>query len=113
MTPQDFWPACGYALEGEPATREVPGVPMRLNQITTVTHEGAVRFMTDHQTRTAAVVLVVLERWWRSTTGKILLIVDQRRAQGTPEVLDWLADQPQRIEMYYRPRYAPELKATE
>jgi transposase len=109
----DEHPACGYALEGEPATLEVPGPHIRMNQISTVTNEGVVRFMTYERTLTAAVFLVFLERLLRSTTGKLFLIVDQLRAHGTPEVMDWLADHQDRLELYYLPRYAPELNATE
>jgi transposase len=109
----DEHPACGYALEGEPATMEVPGPHIRMNQISTVTNDGVVRFMTYDGTLTASLFLIFLGRLVRSTTGKVLLIVDQLRAHGTPEVMDWLADHQQQIEMYYLPCYAPELNATE
>jgi transposase len=112
-TGADEHPACGYALEGEPVTLEVPNPHIRMNQISTVTNEGVVRFMTYERTLTATVFLVFLSRLLRSTTGKIFLIVDQLRAHGTPEVLDWLADHQDRLELYYLPRYAPELNATE
>jgi len=112
-TGADEHPACGYALEGEPATLEVPGPHIRMNQISTVTHDGVVRFMTYERTMTASLFLIFLGRLLRSTTGKIFLIVDQLRAHGTPEVMDWLADHQNRIELYYLPRYAPELNATE
>jgi transposase len=109
----DEHPAYGYALQGEPASMDVPGPHIRMNQISTVTNAGVVRFMTYRQTLTATVFLHFLERLLRSTTGKIFLIVDQLRAHGTPEVMDWLADHQQRLELYYLPRYAPELNATE
>ena len=80
--------------------------------MSTVTTAGVVRVMTYEQTRTAALFLVFLGRWWHRTTGQIVRSVDQRRAHGTPEVLDGLADQQQQIEMYYWPRYAPERNAT-
>ena len=109
----DEHPACGYALEGEPATLEVPRPHIRMNQIATVTNDGVVRFMTYERTLTAAVFLLFLGRLLRSTAGKIFVIADQLRAHGTPEVMDWLAGHQNRIELYYLPRYAPELNATE
>jgi hypothetical protein len=43
--------------------------------------------------------------------GKVFLIVDRLRAHKTPEVERWLARHRQRIEVFYLPRYAPELNA--
>jgi transposase len=109
----DQHPACGYAPEGEPATMDVPDRHIRANQISTITNAGKVRFMTYTQTLTAALFLVFLGRLLRSTTGKVFLIVDRLRAHKTPEVADWLAAHRDRIEVFYLPRYAPELNADE
>ena len=62
---------------------------------------------------TAAVFLVFLGRLLRSTTGKVFLIVDRLRAHMTPAVLAWVAAHADRIEVFYLPRYAPELHADE
>jgi transposase len=109
----DEHPARGYAPEGEPATMEVPGPHIRMNQIATITNEGVVRFMTYARTMNAALFLVFLGRLLRSTTGKVFLIVDRLRAHQTPGVEDWVAAHADRIELFYLPRYAPELNATE
>jgi transposase len=109
----DQHPACGYAPEGEPATMEVPDRHIRANQISTITNAGKVRFMTYTQTMTAALFLVFLGRLLRSTTGKVFLIVDRLRAHRTPAVAAWLAAHEDRIEVFYLPRYAPELNADE
>jgi transposase len=109
----DEHPASGYAPKGEPATMEVPGPHIRMNQISTVTTEGVVRFMTYAQTMNAALFLVFLGHLLRSTTGKLFVIVDRLRAHETPEVSEWVAAHQDRIELFYLPRYAPELNATE
>jgi transposase len=109
----DQHPACGYAPEGEPATMDVPDRHIRANQISTITNEGKVRFMTYTQTMTAALFLVFLGRLLRSTTGKVFLIIDRLRAHKTPEVAAWLAAHRERIEVFDLPRYAPELNADE
>ena len=75
----DQQPARGYAPEGEPATMEVPDPHIRANQISTITNEGKVHFMTYTRTMTAALFLVFLGRLLRSTTGKVFLIVDRLR----------------------------------
>lgn len=109
----DEHPAVGYAPEGEPATMDVPDRHIRANQISTITNEGQVRFMTYLETMTAALFLVFLGRLLRSTTTKVFLIVDRLRAHKTPEVVAWLAAHRDRIEVFYLPRYAPELNADE
>jgi len=109
----DEHPAVGYAPQGEQAKMDVPDRHIRVNQISTITNTGTVRFMTYLGTMTAAVFLVFLSRLLRSTTGKVFLIVDRLRAHRTPEVLQWLERHRERIEVFWLPRYAPELNADE
>jgi transposase len=109
----DQLPARGYAPQGEPATLEVPDRHVRANQISTVTNQGEVRFMTYTRTMTAALFLVFLGRLLRSTTGKVFLMVDRLRAHMTPGVQEWVARHRERIEVFYLPRYAPELNPDE
>ena len=109
----DETPARGYAPEGEPVTMGVPDPHIRMNQISTITNGGAVRFMTYARTMDAALFLVFLGRLLRGTTGKLFVVVDRLRAHGTPEVEAWVAARRDRIELFYLPRYAPELNATE
>jgi transposase len=109
----DQQPARGYAPEGEPATMDVPDPHIRANQIATITNDGEVHFMTYTTTMTAALFLVFLGRLLRSTTGKVFLIMDRLPAHTTPKVDRWVAAHRDRIEVFYLPRYAPELNADE
>jgi len=109
----DHLPATGYAPRGEPATMEVPDRHIRASQISTATNKGEVRFMTYTRTMNAALFLVFLGRLLRSTTGKVFLIVDRLRAHMTPAVQEWVAAHRERIEVFYLPRYAPELNPDE
>jgi transposase len=61
----------------------------------------------------AALFLVFLDRLLRSTTGKVFLIGDRLRAHLTPEVAAWVRTHGERLEVFYLPRYAPELNADE
>src|SRR3954452_20030776 len=105
--------ARGYAPEGEAATMDVPDPHIRANQISTITNEGKVRFMTYTTTMTAALFLVFLGRLLQSTTGKVFLIIDRLQAHKTPAVKAWLAAHRDRIEVFELPRYAPELNPDE
>src|SRR6185437_2074153 len=105
--------ARGYAPRGQPATQDVPDPHLRASQISTVTNQGDVRLMTFSRAMTAALFLVFLERLLRSTTGKVFLIVDRLRAHLTPAVQAWVAAHHDRLEVFYLPRYAPELNPDE
>ena len=109
----DEHPARGYAPQGERLTMDVPDRHIRANQISTISNEGKVRFMTYTQTMTGALFLVFLGRLLRSTTGKVFLIIDRLQAHKTPEVRAWLAGHRDRIEVFELPRYAPELNPDE
>ena len=109
----DKHPACGYAPKGEPAIMEVPDKHIRFNQISAITNEGTVRFMTYAQTMTAALFLVFLSRLLRSTARKVFLIADRLKAHKSKEVEAWLAAHKDRIEVFYLPRHAPELNPDE
>jgi transposase len=109
----DQQPARGYAPRGEPATQVVPDGHIRASQISAISNQGDVRFMTYTQTMNAALFLVFLERLLRSTAGKVFLIVDRLRAHRTPEVRAWVAARAGRLEVFELPRYAPELNPDE
>jgi transposase len=109
----DQQPARGYAPRGEPATQDVPDRHVRASQISTITNRGDVRFMTYTRTMDAARFLVFLGRLLRSTVGKVFLIVDRLRAHMTPAVQAWALAHRDRLEVFYLPRYAPELNPDE
>lgn len=109
----DHLPATGYAPRGEPATIDVPDRHIRVSQISAVANTGEVRFMTYTRTMNAELFLVFLNRLLRSTTGKVFLIMDRLRAHMTPTVQEWVASHGERIEVFYLPRYAPEVNPDE
>jgi transposase len=109
----DHHPGCGYAREGTRATMEVPGPHIRVNQITAVSNEGTVRFMTYKGSLNAAVFLVFLNKLIEGATRKIFLIADRLQAHKTPEVMAWIEAHKDRIEVYYLPPYSPEMNPVE
>lgn len=109
----DHHPGTGYARKGERATLETPPPHIRVNQISAISNEGSVHFMTYQGSLTAAVFLLFLQKLITGTRRKILLIVDQLRAHKTPEVEQWLQEHPDEIEVFYLPTYSPELNPPE
>jgi transposase len=104
----DHHPGCGYAPRGEPSTMEVPAPHIRMNQMSAISNEGTVRFMTYKGTMNAALFLVFLGRLLQSTSGKLFVIADRLRAHDTLEVWNWLERHKERIALFYLPPYSPE-----
>jgi transposase len=109
----DHHPGRGYSREGERSTMEVPGPHIRVNQITAVSNEGTVRFMTFRGALDAAVFLVFLNKLIEEASRKIFLIADRLQAHKTPEVLAWIEAHKARIEVFYLPAYSPERNPVE
>lgn len=109
----DQHPGYGYARVGERATMEVPQPHIRVNQISAISNEGAVRFMTYKGSLDAAVFLTFLARLIAEAPRKVLLIVDRLQAHKTPEVEAWVGAHRDRIEVFYLPAYSPEMNPVE
>jgi transposase len=109
----DQHPGYGYARSGERATMEVPGPHIRVNQISAISNEGAVRFMTYKGSLNAAVFLVFLSKLIEGASRKIMLIADRLQAHKTPEVNGWVEEHKDKIEVFYLPGYSPERNPVE
>ena len=109
----DEHPRLGYARRGEPATAEVPDRHVRMNMISAISNEGTLRFMTYKGAMDAALFIVFLGRLIRTATRKVLLIVDRLKVHDSAKVEAWVETHGDRIELFYLPRYAPELNPDE
>lgn len=109
----DHHPGKSYSPKGERATMDVPPPHIHMNQISTVTNEGAVRFMTYKGTMNDELFLTFLGRLLRTTTKKVLLITDHLRAHDDDTVHNWEDAHKDRIELFYLPKYSPEMNPTE
>ena len=72
----DEHPRYGSARRGCPATMEVPDRHIRRNQISAISNEGTVRFMTSKGTMDGALFTAYLSRLLGTSARKIFLIVD-------------------------------------
>jgi transposase len=109
----DEHPRYGYARKGRPATIEVPDTHIRMNQISAISNEGTVRFMTYEGAMDGALFTVFLGRLLRTTTRKIILIVDRLKAHEKGTVADWVEAHKERIEVISMPSHTPELNPDE
>jgi transposase len=109
----DHHPGCGYARRGERATMDVPGPHIRVNQISAISNEGTVRFMTYKGSLNATVFLLFLTKLIAEAPRKILLIADRLQAHKTPAVQAWIEAHREQIEVFYLPAYSPEMNPVE
>jgi transposase len=91
----------------------VPRPHIRVNQISAISNEGTVRFMTYKGALNAAVFLMFLTRLIAAASRKILLIADRLQAHKTPAVQAWVEAHREQIEVFYLPTYSPELNPVE
>jgi transposase len=109
----DEYPGCGYARKGEPATKEVPDSHIRVNEVSAISNEGEVHFMTYTTTMNAALFIKFLERLVGATKRKIFLIIDGLRAHDAKVVQEWVEEREECIELFHLPTHSPELNADE
>jgi transposase len=109
----DEHPRLGYAREGDPATMEVPPPHIRINQISAISNEGAVRFRTYKGSMDGARFTVFLGRLIRTSGRKIFLIVDRLKVHEKATVMDWVEAHQDRIELFSMPPHTPEYNPDE
>jgi transposase len=103
----------GYARRGEEAVLEVPDPHIRVNQISAISNEGKVRFMTYTTAMNGTVFLTFLKLLVQASRRKVFLIVDRLRAHMTPAVRQWAEEHQGQIELFHLPRRSPELNPDE
>jgi transposase len=109
----DQQPGYSYARKGQRATMEVPDSHIRVSQVSAISNEGKVRFMTYTSTMNAALFIVFLGKLVAGASRKIFLIVDRLKAHDAKAVDQWVAEHQEQIELFYLPRYSPELNPDE
>lgn len=103
----------GYAPAGHTPTLAGSGSRFGVNMISTVTNQGKVRWMLYTGSMDAARFVQFLERLVRRAERKIFLIVDRLSAHDAEEVHLWRQGRKDQIEIFYLPRYSPELNPDE
>ena len=103
----------GYARKGQTPVLKLPGNRFSVNMISTVTNQGKLRFMIYEGRMNASLFLEFLGRLVHDAEKKVFLIVDNLRLHEAAEVKEWLAGKEEQIEIFYLPKYAPELNPDE
>ncbi len=103
-----------WALVGQTPVTKGTGKRFKANMIAAVSNTGTLRFRVFEQRFTGPVFLDFLKRLVRDNRGrKVVLIVDGHPAHRARIVRDWVAANPELIELHFLPGYAPELNPAE
>jgi len=85
----------------------------RINLISVMTNQGAIRFMLYSGRLTAGVFINFLERFIDEAAKKVFLVLDDLRVQRGHKVRQWLQDKSHGIGLFFLPRYSSELNPDE
>ncbi|MCL6646070.1 MAG: IS630 family transposase, partial [Dehalococcoidia bacterium] len=92
----------GYAPKGKtPVLVLSQSKRERINLISAITNQGAMRFMLYRDTLTAEVLIKFLERLIREAGRKVFLVLDNLRVHHSRKVREWLADKQELIELSF------------
>jgi transposase len=100
--------AKGYAPKGQTPIIRLNARKSSINMISSITNQGKVRFMLYRETMTSKVLIKFLSRLVKDSNSKIFLILDNLRVHHSKAVGRWLADNKEKIELFFLPPYSPE-----
>ncbi len=85
----------------------------KLSMIATVTNRGKARWMIINEAFNSDKLIEFLEALIKDAGKKVFLILDNLRVHHSKPVKAWLADRASQMEVFYLPRYSPELNPQE
>lgn len=104
----------GYAPKGKtPVLVLSQSKRQRVNIISAISNQGAVRFMLYRETLTAQVLIRFLQRLIKDAGRKVFLVLDNLRVHHSRKVRAWLEDKTDQIELFFLPSYSPDLNPDE
>jgi len=102
-----------YSLRGKTPIIKRTGQRFGFNMISALSNLGHLKFMVVDGRINSAVFIVFLKRMIKYKRNKIFLIVDNISFHKTKKVSEWIKANRDRIELFYLPRYSPELNPDE
>lgn len=103
----------GYAPKGQTPLLRVNACREGLSVISTITNKGEMRWKIFSGALNAKILIGFLERLTRKQRKKVFLILDNLRVHHSKLVKHWLAENAEKIEVFYLPSYSPELNPDE
>lgn len=104
----------GYSMAGvTPELRFPAGRHGSTSMISAITNQGLVRFSFFEGAIDADRFVVFLKDLIQDAQRKVFLVVDNLRVHRAKRVTEWVAENAEKIELFYLPPYAPELNPDE
>lgn len=101
-----------YAPKGKTPIIKATGQRFSLNMISAISNKGHLQFMLIDKFN-GEVFIDFLKRMIRYSKEKIFFVTDGHPAHKTKKLKVWLAENTNRIEVFFIPPYSPELNAQE
>lgn len=102
-----------YAPSGETPVIKKTGQRFSLNMISAISNKGHLQFMLLDGRFNGDVFISFLKRMIKYSKEKIYFITDGHPAHKTKKLNEWLAENTNRIEVFFLPPYSPELNPQE
>lgn len=102
-----------YAPSGETPVIKRTGQRFSLNMISAISNKGHLQFMLLDGRFNGDVFISFLKRMIKYSREKIYFITDGHPAHKTKKLNEWLAENKDRIEIFFLPPYSPELNPQE
>jgi len=102
-----------YSPKGQTPVVKRKGRRERLSMLSAITNRGKVRFCMFDGAVNGTIMTKFLARLVRDTNRKVFLILDNLKVHHSKVVKEWLQAHSDCIEVFFLPRYSPELNPDE
>lgn len=102
-----------YAPAGKTPVLTLKGKRFSVSMISTITNQGALRFMVYEGGMNIAIFLRFLRRLIKGQDRKIFLILDNLKVHHGKKVQSWASKHRNAVELFFLPPYAPEYNPDE
>lgn len=102
-----------YAPQGKTPVLKHAGKRFSVSMISTITNQGALRFMVYDGGLNIPIFLKFLRRLIQTNEKKVFLILDNLKVHHGKKVQSWVAKHKNAIELFFLPPYAPEYNPDE
>lgn len=103
----------GFAPRGKTPVIKHESKQERVNMLSAITNRGKARFMLFDDSMTQQKLIDFMKRMIKDVRQKVYLILDNLRVHHGKLVQKWLAENKDRIEVFFLPPYSPELNPDE
>jgi transposase len=103
----------GYAPIGETPIQKVESLRGQINYMASITNQGLVRFKLYDRRFNSEILIEFMTRLIAESNRKIFLILDNHPVHKADVVQLWIDEHVAQIEVFFLPRYSPELNPAE